>query len=107
MPWASTPWARSAVNTAWPLFSETSRSAERPPSSTATLPNSAALLTGLRCCCSILIFSHYPHFGNQVDTVHPGDSIRNLMDQCFQVGGAGATGIDNKIGMLGGDTGGT
>lgn len=42
-----------------------------------------------------------------MDTVHLGDSIRDMMDQRFQLGGTGATGIDNEIGMLGGDTGGT
>ena len=40
---ASTPRATSASSTALPVISEISRSAEAPPSSTATRPNSAAL----------------------------------------------------------------
>src|SRR5450830_1315310 len=37
--WASTPLLRSALSTPAPDISDTSRSAERPPNSTQTLPN--------------------------------------------------------------------
>src|SRR5690606_9552487 len=44
--WASTPWERRASNTPVPDIKDTSRSAEVPPNSTATLPSAAGAKGG-------------------------------------------------------------
>ena len=42
--WASTPWRCNAASTRLPLLSDTSRSADEPPNSTATLPRDLGLI---------------------------------------------------------------
>src|SRR5450759_3185898 len=112
---ASMPLARNAFNTMVPLLSDTSRSAERPPSSTATLPKALAFMRApppFRCrrvcvgavgvrrqsrpvaspqsggapaSCSCRLLPDDAHFGHEFDTVLRQHGMPHMLDQVFDV----------------------
>src|SRR5690349_3187244 len=81
-PIASTLRLTSAASTASPLHSDTWRSADQPPISTATRPNSRGSFTRLRTVtCLREVIPHHTHFGHQLDAGPVLDHALHVQDQ--------------------------
>src|SRR5579859_8073889 len=94
MPTASTPRRLSASSTPSPLHSDTWRSADQPPMSTATRPKSFGLEVSLR-----MGFPDDLHFGFEFDSCHLLYGLAHVLNELFDVGRLGALVGEDEIGV--------
>ena len=101
--WASTPLRSNDASTAAPLFSETSRSAERPPNNTATLPSREGGREkgeGLPLSMITCVLTNNPHFTLQLYTGLLPHGGLHLVNQILYICRSRITGIHDEVGVL-------
>src|SRR5437763_9978775 len=93
MPTASQLFSCSAASTPAPVSSETSRSADRPPITTATRRPAN------RCGFDMSVLSDDLDLELERDAMDPLDLGAHPLDQPEQLGGGGAAGVDQPVGV--------
>src|ERR1700755_611744 len=93
--YASTPRRTSASRQLRPESSDTSRSEEVPPMSTATRPKSPGLMTLL--LLPTLHLAHDPHFGTQLHSLRALDGAAYVLDQLLDIRRTRGTVVDDEV----------